>query len=132
MECRYECGELIPRRRLTEHEQTECQQQPMDVKVEIMVRKMEQRLVAEMAALREEFRREIEAKSKVLRAEMAAERREFKGEMVKKDNAHKTEMVIVREEFRREMEKKDEAHLTEMRQLEKKIKVCTLLNITFN
>ena len=78
MECRYECGELIPRRRLTEHEQTECQQQPMDVKVEIMVRKMEQRLVAEMAALREEFRREIEAKCKVLRAEMAAERREFK------------------------------------------------------
>ena len=52
--------------------------------------------------------------------------------MVKKDNAHKTEMIIVREEFRREMEKKDKAHLTEMRQLEKKIKVCTLLNITFN
>ena len=78
VECHYKCDERIPRRQLTEHEQDECPQRPMDVKMESLVRKVEQRHFAEiatvreemaavreeMATVREEFRREIEMKNK--------------------------------------------------------------------
>ena len=145
LDCRYGCGERIPRRRLAEHEQNECPKQPIEVKVDILVRKMEQRFKGEIAAVREEFRqeieakgrahrtgmatvkeelkREMEAKDRTNRAEIAAERKDFKEAMIRKDNAHKTEMANVREKFRMEMERKDKVHMTEMKLLEKKVKV---------
>ena len=56
VECCYECGGRIPRCRLTEHEQDQCPQRPMDVKMENLLRKMEQRCMEEVAALREEIK----------------------------------------------------------------------------
>ena len=41
VECRYSCGERILRRLLAEHEQDVCEQRPMNVKLESIVKKIE-------------------------------------------------------------------------------------------
>ena len=92
LECRYECGGRIPRRRLAAHEQDECPQRPMDVKMESFMRKMEQRHIAEIVAIREE--------------------------MEEKDKVHTAEIAAVREE----MEEKDIVHTAEMDELEHSLK----------
>ena len=58
VECGYHCGERLPRRQLAEHEQDVCPQRPVDVKLESFMRKMEERHMREMAAVREEFEHE--------------------------------------------------------------------------
>ena len=70
VKCRFGCGGRIPRHSLAEHEQDECPQRPVDMK---LIRKMEQRHMAEIATLR----------------------KEFKSEMEKKDRAHKEEMKLL-------------------------------------
>ena len=70
VKCCYNCGGRIPRCRLAKHEQEECPQRPMDMKMECLMRKMEQRHMADMAAVREEFKREMEKKDKAHNAEM--------------------------------------------------------------
>ena len=55
VECRYSCGERIPRSQLAEHEQDVCEQRPMNVKLEGIVTKMEERHKREMTAVREEM-----------------------------------------------------------------------------
>ena len=55
VECGYHCGERLPRRQLAEHEQELCPQRPVDVKLESFMRKMEERHMREMAAVREEL-----------------------------------------------------------------------------
>ena len=52
VECRYSCGERVSRRLLAEHEQDACEQRPMNVKLESIARKMEQRHKTEMATVR--------------------------------------------------------------------------------
>ena len=54
--CRYHCGERVPRRQLAEHEQDVCSQRPVDVKLESFMRKMEERHMREIAAVREDYR----------------------------------------------------------------------------
>ena len=70
VQCCYDCGGRIPRCRLEEHEQDESPQRPMDVKMESLMRKMEQRHIAEIAAVRKEFKREMENKDKAHNVEM--------------------------------------------------------------
>ena len=67
VKCRHECGELVFLCRLTEHEEDECPQRPMEVKMESLMRKMEDRHKLEMAAVREEFRKTIETKNEEIR-----------------------------------------------------------------
>ena len=55
----YHCGERLPRRQLAEHEQDVCPQRPVDVKLESFMRKMEERHMREMAAVRENHMREM-------------------------------------------------------------------------
>ena len=66
VECRFHCGERVPRSQLTEHEQDECPQRPMDVKLESCMRKMHAQLTAEnerhkkeLAAVRKDHINEI-------------------------------------------------------------------------
>ena len=66
VECQFHCGERVPRSQLAEHEQDECPQRPMDVKLESFMRKMEAKLVTEknrhekeLAALRKDHKSEI-------------------------------------------------------------------------
>ena len=66
VECRFHCGECVPRSQLAEHEQDECPQRPMDVKLESFMRKMEAKLATEkdrhekeLAALRKDHKSEI-------------------------------------------------------------------------
>ena len=61
LECRYECGGRISRRRIAEHEENECPQRPMDVKMESLMKKMEQRHMAEIATVREEMEKKDQA-----------------------------------------------------------------------
>ena len=70
VECRYRCGESVPRRQLAEHEQDVCPQRPVDVKLESFMRKMEERHMREITAVKEVHMREIA----VLREEMMRER----------------------------------------------------------
>ena len=55
VECRYSCGERIPRSQLAEHEQDMCEQRPMNVKLESIVTKMEERLMREMKKMKVHF-----------------------------------------------------------------------------
>ena len=66
VECRFHCGERVPRSQLTEHEQDKCPQRPMDVKLESCMRKMHVQLTAEnechkkeLAAVRKDHINEI-------------------------------------------------------------------------
>ena len=55
MECHYKCGELIPCRQLTEHEQDECQRTATNGReddMESLMRKVEQRHIVEIATVR--------------------------------------------------------------------------------
>ena len=68
VECSYQCGAHLPRRLMTEHEHFMCQQQPMDIKLESLMRLMETKLTTErerhereLSAVKEELRRGREA-----------------------------------------------------------------------
>ena len=123
MKCQYECGGLISRCRLTEHEQDECPQRPMDVKIECLMRKMEQRHMGEVAAIREEIKEmdkahtteitEMEKKNRALTAEIAT----MKEEMKDKDKVLAAEIAKV--------ERKNEALVAEMAEIEKKNRALT-------
>ena len=69
VECRYHCGERLPRRQLAEHEQDVCPQRPADIKLESFMRKMEERHMREMAAVKEELKKEKERHKEELRKE---------------------------------------------------------------
>ena len=143
VECRYSCGELVPRRQLVEHERDLCPQRPVDVKLESFMKKMEAQLTIErnrheqeMAATREEFakalheereshRKEIESKEKSHTAEME-ELKEYvarQQELIRK--SHADEMTTMREEFKREMEKKEEVMKKMLAEQEKVCHCCT-------
>ena len=68
VECSYQCGAHLPRRLMAEHEHFMCQQQPMDIKLESLMRLMETKLTTErerhereLSAVKEELRRGKEA-----------------------------------------------------------------------
>ena len=85
VECRYHCGEQLPRRQLAEHEQDVCSQRPVDVKLESFMRKMEERHMREIAALREDLMKEkerhqaeIKEKEQWFERRLAEQRKEMK------------------------------------------------------
>ena len=61
--CRFGCGGRIPRRRLAEHEQDECPQRSVNIN---LIKKMEQRHMAELEAIK----REMEKRDKAHKEEM--------------------------------------------------------------
>ena len=77
VECGYHCGERLPRRQLAEHEQELCPQRPVDVKLESFMRKMEERHMREMAAVREDHMRDMATVREDHTREMAAVREEL-------------------------------------------------------
>ena len=86
VECRYHCGERVPRRQLAEHEQDVCSQRPVDVKLESFTRKMpEERHMREMAAMREDHMREMS----VVKEELNKEKESHKEELRKERVSHK-------------------------------------------
>ena len=101
-QCSYQCGVLVPRHQLAEHERNVCPQRPMDIKVECMLTRLE----ADWKTEKERHEKEI---------------RELK-------ECHRKEMAAVREEFRREMAGKERLQVVVMsaleEKLERKIKVC--------
>ena len=77
VECGYHCGERLPRRQLAEHEQDVCPQRPVDVKLESFMRKMEERHMKEMAAVREELERmkqQMKEKEQLMEKKLAEEK----------------------------------------------------------
>ena len=73
VECRYSCGERVPRRQLVEHEDDLCPQRPVDVKLESFMMKMEAQLTIERSRHEQEMaamRKEIESKEKSHTIEM--------------------------------------------------------------
>ena len=93
VECRYHCGERVPRRQLAEHEQDVCSQRPVDVKLESFMRKMEERHMREMATAREDHTRD-----------MATLREDHMKEMSAMREDHMREMAVVKEELKKEKE----------------------------
>ena len=93
VECRYHCGERLPRRQLAEHEQDVCSQRPVDVKLESFMRKMEERHTREMATAREDHTKDMASMRENHMKEMAAMRED-----------HMKEMAVVKEELKKEKE----------------------------
>ena len=55
VKCRYSCGERIPRGQLAEHEKDECEERPMNLKLESIVKKMERHHKQEISAVKTEI-----------------------------------------------------------------------------
>ena len=67
VECRYPCGQSVPRRQLADHEQDECEQRPMNLKLESIVKKMEKRHENEITAMKEETERKLAEQEKKIK-----------------------------------------------------------------
>ena len=76
--CRYHCGERVPRCQLAEHEQDVCPQRPVDVKLESFTRKMEERHMREIAAVKESHRKEMVEKEQMMERKLAEQDRKIK------------------------------------------------------
>ena len=98
VECRYHCGERVPRRQLAEHEQDVCSQRPVDVKLESFMRKMEERHSREIATAREDHMKEMAT----LREDHMREIAVVKEELEKEKESHKDELFAVIEESKKE------------------------------
>ena len=92
VKCRYECGVCVPRPQLVQHELNLCPKRPVDVKLESVMTKMEERHKREMDNVKEEFRRE-----------MVAVKENFQKEIERKNQ----KMNAMKDHFNREMEKKE-------------------------
>ena len=102
VDCRYSCGESIPRRLLAEHEQDVCEQRPMNVKLESILKKMEERYKEDVAAVKEEFER-------VLREEKES----LKKEAQQKDKSHSVKIT----QLKQTVEKKEKSYTAKFTQL---------------
>ena len=101
VQCSYQCGVLVPRHQLAEHERNVCPQRPMDIKVECSLTKLEaewktekERHEREIRELKECHRREMAA----VKDEMAAVRDEIasvRDEMARKDKSNDIGMTIL-------------------------------------
>ena len=78
VECSYQCGAHLPRRLMDEHELNECSQRPVEVKIKSLMKTMEETHEKDMAAMREEFRKEREKHKKEVE-ELKKEVEEIKG-----------------------------------------------------
>ena len=82
VECRYACGERIPRHLLDEHELEKCPLRPLDIKLEALTKRIEERHNRELAAMREEFRKalieERTSHRKEMERRLAIQKREIK------------------------------------------------------
>ena len=98
VECRYRCGECVPRHQLAEHEQNACPQRPVDVKMESFMRKIEERHTREMATMKEDHMREMAAMKEDHTREMAAMKEDRQREMAAMKEDRMREMAAMKED----------------------------------
>ena len=85
VECSYQCGAHLPRRLMDEHQRDECPQQPVEVKLESFMKRMETKLMTERERHEKEIR-EMEERNeremKKMGARLSTERERYQREMV--------------------------------------------------
>ena len=129
VECQYHCGERAPRHHLIQHQQDECPQRPVDVKLESFMRKMETKLTAEKERHKEEMAAVNEAVKEMEKnytREMAGMKEDHMKEMATMRDDHMKEMAAIRKEItsatemvKREMATVRDDHVKEMATMRK-------------
>ena len=109
--CSYQCGAHLPRRLMAEHEHDMCPQRPMDVKLESLTKKMEERHereIKKMETILKTERERHEKEMKKMETRLMTEREQHEREMKKLETnmtALETRLMTEREQHEKEMEK---------------------------
>ena len=126
VECTYQCGAHLPRRQMDEHQRDECPQQPVDVKLESFMKRMEERHEREMKKMearllteREHYEKELVA----MKREMS-EQKEIREMEDIYNYKHRSEIIALKSEMT-ESDKRHELELAKQRK-ETEIKMAEL------
>ena len=116
VECSYQCGAHLPRRRIDEHEHYMCPQRPKNI-VQSFTTKLEERLEREL--------NEIETKMSTGRERHERELSAVKEELRREREAHTVEIAELKHLLEIQMTEQKQETDSKIAKLKEEIKVCT-------
>ena len=96
-ECSYQCGAILPRKMMAKHQHDECQQRPV-LKLERMMRSMEERHASEMRKIEEKIETESNRLEQEFDIKLATEKECHQNKVRKLKEQHKKELATVTDE----------------------------------